>query len=171
MMAELPALRAAVAALEDGIAQSPDRDAEEVASRFSAALRALADLTISQRSVLGADLSAMTDEVESTAKQVAQQREELAELTAQLAAQAAVAEELKAETGQHLPALALHLEADSKLTDGLDAAAIPAGPSSVDRMKTAIDAIANRLADLDQTLKPLLAAHSLAYEQARQIRR
>ena len=75
MMAELPALRAAVAALEDGIAQSPDRDAEEVASRFSAALRALADLTISQRSVLGADLSAMTDEVESTAKQVAQQRE------------------------------------------------------------------------------------------------
>lgn len=168
---ELPALRATLRTLEQSTTTAQETEAEQVSADLTAAARALASLTERQRSAVGAELSAMTDAVETAVRQTAEQREQLADLKDRLAAQIAEAQELKNATDTDLPALQLHVQADAELVSGLDNAGLGNGDLRVDRVKGALADVAQRLADLDTNLRPLLIAHARAYEQARQIRR
>lgn len=170
IMEELPTLRATLSTLQETVTTAQETQAAQITADLTAAVQALVDLTQLQRSTVGAELSATTDELEAAVKQTGEQRAQLADLKERLAAQDAESRELK-NAGEHdLPVLQLHLQANADLVNGLDAAGLPAG-GRVDRVKGALADVRERLADLDDKLKPLLVAHALAYEQALQIRR
>jgi chromosome segregation ATPase len=168
---ELPGLRETVSRLQESIGAADQAQAEQVIADLTLAVRTIAELTSRQREMAGAELAAAADEVVTAARRTTEQREQLATLNDQLAAQVAEAEQLRVEAELNLPALQMHLQADATLVQGLDDAGIGTGGAQVTRVRGVLDELAQVLADLDNDLKPLLIAHAQAYEQAREIRR
>ena len=78
--------------------------------------------------------------------------------------------QLAAEHSETLPILTAWSQADADLADGLRTAGFGAGGDALHIVATELNGIRQRLADLDNSLRPMLAEHAKAYEDARRVR-
>jgi chromosome segregation ATPase len=173
MVAEIPGLRAMVRTLEADIAALDAADAPEVSDRLATAVERLTSLTAHQRAVMSDKAADMVARAETAASELAGLRARADTAAADVARHESDAAALMAEHGDTLSMLAAWAKADLDLAEGMRKAFPTTGQtaeSTLDRVRTELGAITHRLTELDDILGPLLAAHSRAYEQARQAR-
>jgi DNA repair exonuclease SbcCD ATPase subunit len=170
LVSEVPGLRTQVKILEEAVAAAGVADASEVGQRIEQAVGQLAALTGRQREVIGEEADILVAGAEKAAKELAEQRARRDGAAADLAKRESQAAQLAAEHREMLPVLTAWTQADADLAEGLRAADFGAADSVLETVVTELTAIRQRLTDLDNSLRPLLADHAEAYEDARQVR-
>jgi hypothetical protein len=170
LVQELPVLRARQAELEAIMTSAADGDGDEVLHKLDEALRRLRDLSQAQRALLEARNAQLLTDIAVAGEVVERERARRDALAAELAARQAEAEQLQSEHEQNLPALNAQRQADQDLVIGLAAAGLLAGETALERVQTELASIGDRLAAVDESLKPLLDEQATRYKAARQIR-
>lgn len=168
--AEIPGLRVMADALEREVAALDAADVPEVDARLAAAVGQLAALTLSQRAVMSEAAADMARQAEAAAGELAELQAERDTSAAELARLEGDAALLAAERKETLPMLAAWAKADLDLADSLRTVVLGTGGTTLDSVRAELAGIGRRLTELDDVLGPVLAAHTEAYEQARQPR-
>ncbi len=169
--AELPALRSRLRELEAATADIDVAEASAVTASLARAAGHLQAITERQRAVLGDQTSRSIAAAEAASKSLEQERTRADQAEAELAARTKEAEQVTAELERGLGVLTAWHQADASLADSLSAAGLPPGASTLPRIRAELSAIEQRLSDLDGQLRPALAEHARAYQEARSIRR
>jgi chromosome segregation ATPase len=167
---EIPGLRVRMKTLEEAVAAAGAADAPEIGARIAAAARQFAALTGRQREAIGAEADTLVAAADLAAAELDEQRVRRDTAAADLERRETDAAQLAADHREMLPVLTAWTQADADLADGLQAVGLGTGGSALQTVRTELDGIRQRLADLDELLRPLLAAHARAYEDARQVR-
>lgn len=167
---ELPALRTRRAELEAAVSQASAREGDEVVQGLGAAARLLLELTEEQRSLLVTGNDRLVPDLAAATEAAARELTRRDELVAGLAAREQEAGQLLAEQQRMLPGLQAMQRADRDLLAGLDGGALPAGESAIARVRAELSEIGERIAGVEDLLKPLLEQHVQAYKDARQVR-
>lgn len=170
LASEIPGLRVQVRVLEEAVAAVGVADASEIGQRIEQAVGQLTALTERQREVIGEEADEQVAGAEKTAWELAEQRVRRDGAAADLAKRESEAAQLAAEHREMLPTLIAWTQADADLAEGLRAADFGAAGSALETVVTELTGIRQRLSDLDNSLRPLLADHAEAYEDARQVR-
>jgi hypothetical protein len=170
LVQELPVLRARQAELEAIMACAADGDGDQVLRRLSEALHRLRELSQAQRALLETRNAQLLTDIAVAGEVVERERTRRDVLLAELAATQAEAGQLQHEHQQNLPALDAHRKADQDLATALAAAGLVTGESALERLQAELRSIADGLAAVDQSLKPLLGEQATRYAQARQVR-
>jgi DNA repair exonuclease SbcCD ATPase subunit len=169
--AELPALRSRLQELEAATADIDVAEASTITAGLTRAAGHLHAITEQQRAVLGEQTSRFISAAETASESLAQEQTRADQAEAELATRTIEAEQVTAELERGLGVLTAWHQADAALADSLSAAGLPPGLSALRRIRTALSAIEQRLSELDGQLRPALAEHARAYQQARSIRR
>ncbi len=167
---EIPGLRIQAQVLEEAVAAVGVADAPEIDAQIAAAARQFAALTGRQCEAIGAEADTIVADAEQAARELDQQRARRDAALADLAKCESEGAQLAAEHRETLPVLTAWTQADADLAEGLRAAGFGTGLSALETVTTELTGIRQRLTDLDNTLRPLLADHAEAHEKARQAR-
>jgi chromosome segregation ATPase len=170
LASEMPGLRTQVKVLEETIAVAGVADAPEIGTRIAEAAGQFAALTGRQREAIGEEAEKLVADAERAARKLEEQRARRDATAADLAKWESEAAQLTAEHREMLPVLTAWSQADADLTEGLSAAGFGTGSSALETVVTELNGIRQRLTDLDNSLRPLLADHAEAYEDARRVR-
>jgi DNA repair exonuclease SbcCD ATPase subunit len=170
LASEIPGLRTQVKVLEEAVAAADVADASEIGTRIVEAAGRLAALTGRQREVLGEEADTLVADAEMAARELDEQRARRDAAATDMAKCESEATQLAAEHLGMLPVLTAWSQADADLAEGLRAAGFGAGGSALETVVTELTSIRQRLTDLDNGLRPLLADHAEAYEEARRVR-
>jgi hypothetical protein len=188
-----PALAGEIPGVKAAVTPAAVQASNNVISGLTAALRTLLQLTDEQPSLLGAELDRMLADAEALDQELTASAERRDEMAAEMEARAAAAEELKGEWQRMIASLRLYRQADHDLAEALSSAGVPADvragastqatvaatdggaqavppDSGLARVRAALADIADRLADADQQLKPILQAHAEIYRKATAVR-
>lgn len=167
---EIPGLRIQVRILEEAVAAAGAADAAEIGTQIAAAARQFAALTGRQREAIGAEADMSVADAEQAARELDEQRARRDAARADLAKCESDRAQLAAEHRETLPVLTAWSQADADLAEGLRATGFGTGLSALETVAAELTSIRERLTDLDNALRPLLADHAEAYEKARQLR-
>jgi DNA repair exonuclease SbcCD ATPase subunit len=170
LASEIPGLRTQARALEEAVAAADAADAPEIGVRIAQAADQFAALTERQREALGEETDKLVAGAERAARQFGEQRARRDAAVADLARHESETAQLAAEHSETLPILTAWTEADADLADGLRAAGFGAGGGALQVLTTELNGIRQRLTDLDNSLRLMLAEHAKAYEDARRVR-
>jgi DNA repair exonuclease SbcCD ATPase subunit len=170
LASEIPSLRTKMKALEETVAAANAADTSEIGARIKQAADQLAALTRRQREAIGEEADELVVGAERAARELDEQRARRDAAAADLAKRESEAAQFAAEHAETLPILTAWSQADADLADGLRAAGLGAGGSALETVVTELNGIRDRLTNLDNSLRPLLADHAKAYEDARQVR-
>jgi chromosome segregation ATPase len=170
LASEIPHLRTSLAALEEAVAAADAADLPEIGARIAAAADQFATLTERQREAIGQEADTLVARAEQAAWELGEQRARRDAAAADLAERESQASQLAAEHSEMLPTLTAWSKADADLADGLRAAGFKAGESALQSVEAELYSIRQRLTDVDNTLRSLLADHAKAYEDVRRIR-
>jgi hypothetical protein len=153
-----------------GVGGAPAAHAPEIGVRIAQAADQFAALTERQREALGEETDKLVAGAERAARQFGEQRARRDAAVADLARHESETAQLAAEHSETLPILTAWTEADADLADGLRAAGFGAGGGALQVLTTELNGIRQRLTDLDNSLRLMLAEHAKAYEDARRVR-
>lgn len=167
---EIPGLRIQVQVLGEAVVAAGVADAPVIDAQIAAAARQFAALTGRQREAIGAEADTIVADAEQAARELDQQRARRDAALADLAKRESEAAQIATEHRETLPVLTAWTQADADLAEGLRAAGFGTGLSALETVTTELTGIRQRLTDLDNTLRPLLADHAEAHEKARQAR-
>jgi hypothetical protein len=167
---EIPQLRMRANALQESVAAAGVADSAEIGERIADAVGQLAAITDRQREAIGAAADSLVERAETTAKELAEQQTRRDAAAADLAKRQSDAAQLAAEHREMLPVLAAWSKADADLANGLRMAGFPANESALQSVDAELDSIRKRLADVDSSLRSLLADHAKAVEDTLRIR-
>lgn len=170
LASEIPGLRAQVKALEEAVAVAGVADAPEIGARIAEAASQLAELTERQREAIGEEADRLAAEAVRAARDLGEQRARRDAAIADLANRENEAAQLAADYSEMMPILTAWSQADAELADGLHAAGFGEAGSALETVVTELNGIRQRLTDLDNSLRPLLADHAKAYENAHRVR-
>ncbi|HEX6526318.1 MAG TPA: hypothetical protein VF070_40835 [Streptosporangiaceae bacterium] len=170
LASELPGLRIQVDSLEEAVAAVGAADGPDIGARIAEAADRFAALTERQRKAIGEDADKLVAAAATAAAELDEQRARLEAAAADVASREREAAHMKAAYGETLPILTAWSQADTDLADGLRTAGIEVGGSVLETVVTELDSIRQRLVALDNSLRPLLADHAKAYEDARKVR-
>jgi chromosome segregation ATPase len=170
LASEIPGLRAQVKILEETVAAADVTDAAEIGTRIARAAGQLAGLTGRQREMIGEEAGKLVADAEMAARELAEQRSRRDAVAADLEKCENEAAQLAAEHREMLPVLTSWSQADADLAEGLRKDGFEAGSNALETVITELTGIRQRLTDLDNSLRPLLADHAEAYEAARRAR-
>jgi DNA repair exonuclease SbcCD ATPase subunit len=170
LASEIPGLRVTVNALEEKVAAAEVADAPEIGIRIAEAAERFAALTERQRDVIGEAADKLVADADAAIKELGEQRARRDAAAADLARHESDAAQLAADYNEQLPVLTNWSKADADLADSLRAAGLGTGASALESVEAELSGISQRLTDLDNSLRSLLADHTKAYEDARQVR-
>jgi hypothetical protein len=170
LASEIPQLRIGVRALEGSVAAAGAADAPEIGARIAEAASRLAAMTERQRDAIGVEADALVARAETTARELAEQQARRDAAAADLAKRESDAAQLAAEHRELQPVLAAWTKADADLADGLRAAGFLGSESALQSVDAELGSIRQRLTDVDNSLRSLLADHARALEDMLQIR-
>lgn len=170
LASEIPGLRVTMKALEEAVAAADAADAPEIGARIAEAADQFAALTRRQREAIGEDADKLVADADNAARELGEQRARRDAAAADLAKRKSEAAQLATEHSEMLPVLTTWSKADADLADGLRAAGFAAGASALESVEAELNSIRQRLTDLDNSLRSLLADHAKAHEDARQVR-
>jgi chromosome segregation ATPase len=170
LIQELPNLRGRLEELQAVTSDTQGRDGETVVADLSAAAQRLLELTENQRKLLDSESRALLSSIEAAETRLTRAHDDRDKRAAELATRLAEADELRHEQEETLPALQAHRQADAALADALSTAGLTTGESGIQRVRAALAEVETQLAAIDGLLRPLMAEHTRAYEEERQIR-
>ena len=192
VMAELPGLRARREQLQAAVDDAEVQVGEQAVRGLTEDVRELLRQLAGQQAVLGAELADLAADVAAADQEITAETRRRDQLAGELAARQTAAGELRDEIQQTLPALDLHRQADRDLADALDAAGlvaagqqpgdsrqagepadsagIPPAGTGLAAVRTALASIDEQIGTADSLLKPLLARHAQAYQDATAVR-
>ena len=127
-------------------------------------------MTERQRDAIGAEADALVARAETTARELAEQQARRDAAAADLAKRESDAAQLAAEHRELHPVLAAWTKADADLADGLRATGFLGSESALQSVDAELGSIHQRLTDVDNSLRSLLADHARALEDMLQIR-
>ena len=167
---EIPSLRARVDELESVTERAAAADAADITTRLTAAAGHLRSLTQEQRGLLGERTSQSIADAEAAGQALAAEHERAEQADAYLTSRTEELDQLQAERRRGVQVIKAWRQADADLAEGLSAAGVPPGGSALERVRTALAAIEQRISDIDEQLRPLLLEHSRMHEETRRIR-
>ena len=170
LASEIPELRLSLTALEESVAAAGVADSPEIGARIADAASRLAAITEPQREAIGAEADTLVARAEATARELAEQQDRRDAAAADLAKRESDASRLAAERREMQPALAAWSKADADLAEGLRAAGFPGNKSALQSVDAELGSIRQRLTDVDNSLRSLLAEHAKALEDMLRIR-
>lgn len=170
LASEIPSLRVRMKALEESVAAAGAADAPEIGARIAEAAGQLAALTGPHREAAGESADKLIADAEQAARELDEQRARRDAAAAELAKRESDAQRMHADFGEMVPVLTAWRQADADLAEALRAGGFGAGASAAATVVSELNDIRQRLSDLDDTLRPLLADHTGAYEEARRAR-
>jgi chromosome segregation ATPase len=167
---EIPGLRAQMKVLEEAVAAAGSADASEIGARIAVAAEQFTALTGRQREAIGAEADTLVSASDRAATELDEQRIRRDTAAAELERRESEAAQIAANYREMLPVLTAWSQADADLANGLSAAGFGTVGSALETVGNELNGICQRLAELDQSLQPLLAKHAKAYEDTRQAR-
>ena len=170
LASEIPGLRTRAKALEEAVAAVGAADAPEIGVRIAEAADQFVALTERQREVIAEEADKLVAGAQRAARELDEQRARRDAAAADRAKHENETAQLAAEHSETLPILTAWSQADADLADGLRTAGFGAGGDALHIVATELNGIRQRLADLDNSLRPMLAEHAKAYEDARRVR-
>ncbi len=168
--AELPSLRLRLQALQAAVAGIDAADARDVTDMLVHAVGHLHAMTEQQRAVLGEQARSLIADAESAGQALGQERARRDAAAAELAVRSEEAKQVTAVLEEKLAILKAWHQADADLAEALNATGIPAASSALQRVRAELSALERRVAELDGQLRPVLAEHARAYEEATKTR-
>jgi hypothetical protein len=170
LAAEIPQLRITLKALEETVAAAGMADLPEIGERVAQAAGQFAALTGRQREAIGEEADTLVAHAQRAAVELSEQQALRDTAAADIAKRESEAAQLTAAHRETLPLLAAWSKADADLVDGLRAAGFVASESALQSVDAELRSMRQRLVDVDNSLRLLLADHAAAYEDARRIR-
>jgi chromosome segregation ATPase len=164
---QLSAMRDRIAALEAATAPA---DTDDLADRLSGALTRFQELTGEQRSALGPQLERAIGEAQAADEDLRHARERKAELDSDIIRLASETDEVTEAIKSGLPALAGWRSADAAMADALATAGVPDAGTTLERLRTLLAELTERMNAVDDALGPLHASYTKARDEALAIR-
>ena len=157
-------------ALEQDIAALDAPDALEVHTRLATAISQLDTFTERQLATMNEAVTSMVGRTQAAAAKLTELQNRVDSAAAELARLEGEAAQLAEDHADTLPTLAAWTQADLDLAEGMSSTMIATGGGTAANLHAELAGIRQRLTELDDVLGPMLAAHTRAYEEARQIR-
>jgi DNA repair exonuclease SbcCD ATPase subunit len=170
LASELPGLRIQVEALEEAVAAVGAADALEIGARITEAAAQFASVTERHQEAVSDQADKLVADADTAARVLEEQRTLRDAAAADLAKRESEATQLAADHKEMLPVLTAWSQADADFAAGLRVAGFESDGSALETVAAELNGIRQRLADLDNVLRPLLADQAKAYEDARRIR-
>jgi len=170
LASEIPKLRIRLKALEESVTAVGVADSLEIGARIAEAASQFAAMTERQREAIGAQADTLVARAETATRELAEEQARRDAASADLAKRESDAAQLAAEHREMQPALAAWSKADADLAGGLRAAGFSASESALQSVEAELCSIRQRLTDVDNSLRSLLADHAKALEEMFRIR-